>query len=435
MNFDLVKISTENVAPCQVKINIEVPQSEVKATYDQISGQVLKQAQLPGFRPGKAPKALVLKTFNERIMQEVSERVISGSYSKAFQEAGLEPAGYPTLDAGDIDINTDYSFSLKVETEPSFEVPDYKTLNLSRAEVVVEDSDVEAELDRFRESRKTYEAAEEGATAEAGDMVKVNYTGTLANGEEAAEDAATLLSAEGNWILLGEPEMLPGTATALVGVKVGDNKELTIDFPADFWGQGVAGKSADYKFEILEIQKASFPAIDDEMAKSAGAESLDALKETIKKHLESSRQYESEQELRNQLMDALIEKAGDFDVPTSQLEEEVKGETERNLRAQAQQGTEPVSTEEIEVQAKKRVQGYYLLRAIAKEEGIQVNEADIDGQLELLGTYRNFDPKLMKRKMMKDGRINGMAMDIALAKTMDQLVKLATGETEESTDK
>ena len=437
MNAENIKITKEEKGSCELTMTVEIPQSEVQGVYDGIVRQFCRHAQLPGFRAGKAPKAMVLKSFGEKIQSQLDEEVVREGYQAAFaNEDDVTPAAYPKLKSDAVDVNSDYTFTITVEIEPVIEVPDYKSINLEKKEFSVTDADVTEEMDKLCESRKKYEKADDAVASIEGDMLKVTYSSAFAEGDEPSDTERSVFKAENTWIMLSGPEMIPGTAEKLVDVKAGETVVVEVNFPEGFYVEDVVGKKATYTFEISEVHTGVIPEIDEEFAKSLGVESVEKLNESMKSHLQMGKDREEQDRLRDELVTALIGMTGDFDVPASSLKDEMDGLARNKAQQAVQSGGqfEMPTEDEMSAEAKKKLQSYYILRKIAKEEEVQVSEEELTQQIEMMAMYSQKDPKVMMKELQKDGRVQGLAMDIAMSKTMAKLVAIATGEESETAE-
>ncbi|MGL4854346.1 MAG: FKBP-type peptidyl-prolyl cis-trans isomerase, partial [Lentisphaeria bacterium] len=271
-------------------------------------------------------------------------------------------------------------------------------------------------LANLQERQKRIEKSDT-AEAKVGDMLKLSYAGTIAGEEELSN---RLLKAEESWMLVDEPEMIPGAKTILAGAKAGATIEATVNFPADFHEAELAGKTANYKFEVIEVHTSIIPEITDEFAKGLGLEDVADLKAKITDSLMHGKEQAEAGKVQEEALKAALAIAGDFDVSSSQIAEEVKTLKEDAANAEK-------SEEELFAKAKERVQSFYYLIQLAKEENVQITMQDMENRLQTMSYYSRKSPKLLQKELVKDGRINGVAMDVTLDKTIRRLADIATG--------
>ncbi len=418
MNSENITVSIERPSECEIKASVKIAQAEIKTILDAALKEFQKMATVPGFRKGKAPKAMVLKAYKANIIEEVKERATRTGYTAIFQTEDVQqPAGYPAMKQGDFSLESDFEFTISYETEPEFELGDYKSITIERPEVSVEEAELEAALADIAERQKKIEKSET-EPAKLGDMIKASYTGTIEG--EVEESAQRILKSEESWLMLNDPEMIPGIKESLVGAKAGDTVVDTVNFPADFHEASLAGKSAEYTFDVIEVHTSVLPEINDDFAKEIGLESLADLNEKIEENLLQGKKQEVEGKIQEEALKQLLALAGDFPVPPSQITEEVNS-------LKADKANAELTDEEVTAKAKERVQSFYLLVKLAKEEKIQVSQSDMDEQIQKMSYYSQKSPKLVQKKLEKEGRMNSIALDISLNKTVERLVELATG--------
>ncbi len=420
MNIDNISVSIDDTTPCQIKVSVTVPQTEIKATFDSVMKEFKKFAQIPGFRKGKAPVGMIVKAHKEQLESEVQERITKAGYEKAFSDnSELKPAGYPTLSQDKLDLNADeYTFSMVVETEPVFELDGYKDIRVESEEVVITDEAVATALDEVRGSQKKIEKAEAGVAASKGDMLKVSYEGTVEG--EVEESAQRLLKAESSWLILDNPEMLPGIAVILDGATTEESVVADVVFPADFHNDFLAGKTVSYTFDIEEIHTGVLPELNDEFAQSLQLKDLAELQEKMKERLVAQKQEEIDAQIQKEALAAVREITGDFAVSPSQLDSEFK-------ELQSNPANEDKEEAELKNDAKERVQSFYILMALAKAEEVQVTQEEILERINAMSQYSQKDPKIMQKQLVKEGKIQGIAMDITLGKTAQRLTDIAAG--------
>ncbi len=421
MNNENIIVKTENTAPCQVKASVTVPQAELKAAYDRIVKEFQGFAQIPGFRKGKAPKAMVIKAYGKNIEGEVQERVTKAGYEKVFSaNSELNPSGYPKLVQGEFSMDADYTFEMSFDVEPTLELGDYKGIKVEVEEVTVTDEEVAEAIKELQERQKRIEKADESVASKLGDMLKLSYEGTVEGGEEVEESAQRVLKAEESWLMIDDPEMIPGVKSFLVGVKAGDEVTQTVDFPADFYQTYLAGKKAEYTFKIEEVHTAILPEINDEFAVSAGLKDLAELEEKVKESLLTGKASAAQNKVQEEAVNALLEVTGDFEVSPTQVEEELKTLKERPANATKEDA-------ELREEAKKRVQGFYALVELAKAENVDVTPQEMEDRIKVMSYYSQKSPEIMQKQLAKEGRLGGVAMEITLDKTVKRLVDIATG--------
>src|SRR5580698_2733733 len=262
-----VNVTVENLAPCKKLVRIELESKDVDAAFDAMLKDFVRQASLPGFRPGKAPRDMIAKRYEKDIQDEVKKKLIPDAYRKAVDEQKIEVVGYPDIEEIQFGRGQALQFAATVETAPEFQLPDYNGIPVKRETASVTDADVERALNLLRERHINFETVDRPAAT--GDVAVVNYTGTC-DGKPVIEiaPAAKGLSEQKNfWVNLEPGAFLPGFAEQLTGVKAGDKRTVNVDFPADFVTPQLAGKKGVYEVELVEVKEKVLPALDDAFAK------------------------------------------------------------------------------------------------------------------------------------------------------------------------
>jgi trigger factor len=270
-----VNITVENLAPCKKLVRVEVDAQAVDAAFESTTKDFQKQAALPGFRPGKAPKELVLKKYEKDIQDEVKRKLIGDSYRKAIEEKKIDVLGYPDIEEIQFGRGQMLQFAATIETEPEFQLPEYKGLPLKREAKSVTDEDVARAIDLLREQQVKFEKVERELRT--GDIAVVNYAGTC-EGKPITDIAPTakgLTEQKNFWVEMQPNAFIPGFASQLIGAKAGDKRTVSVDFPADFVTKELAGKKGVFEVEIAEAKEKVLPVVDDAFAKSFDAENLE----------------------------------------------------------------------------------------------------------------------------------------------------------------
>jgi trigger factor len=282
-----MNVTVENLAPCKKLVRVEVDAAAVDAAFAAMEKNFQKEASLPGFRPGKAPIPMVVKKYDAEIKDEVKRKLIGESYRKALDEKKIEVLGYPDIEEIQFGRGQSLLFAATMETAPEFELPEYKGLPVKREAKEVTDEDVAKALDMLREQRADF-AKVDRALAN-GDIAVVNYTGT-SDGQPLSEIAPTakgLTAQQGFWVELKPDSFIPGFADQLVGAKAGEKRTVNVDFPADFVSKELAGRKGVYDVEVVEVREKTLPALDDAFAKQFEAESMDKLREGVRRDLDN----------------------------------------------------------------------------------------------------------------------------------------------------
>jgi trigger factor len=409
----LVNVNVENLAPCKKLVRVEVETEKVEETFDSVTKEFQRQANLPGFRPGKAPREIVARKFKDEIEQEVRSKLISDSYKKAIEEQKFDVIGRPDIEEIQFSRGQPLQFAATVETAPEFELPEYKGIPVKREARTVTEEDVEHALEALRQPHASYKAVDR--PAQTGDIVIVNYTGTCDGKSiiELAPEAKSLSEQKGFWIEMGGSAFIPGFAEQLMGVKAGEKRTVNVDFPPGFVAPELAGKRGSYETEVVEVREKVLPAVDETFAKNYGAENLEKLRAGVRKDLETELSFKQNRSVRNQLIRSLLNRVN-FELPESSVAHETRNVVYEIVQENAKRG---ISRNVIEQQkekiysaatqgAKERVKVDFLLQKIAEKEDIKVSQEEIAQRItHLAGLYQISPDKFLKDLQRRNGLI------------------------------
>jgi trigger factor len=379
-----VNITVENLAPCKKLLRVEVDAKAVDEVFDAVTKDYQKQAALPGFRPGKAPRDLVFRKYGADIKNEAKRKLIGDHYRKALDEKKLHVIGYPDIEEIQFDRGQNLLFAATVETAPEFNLPEYKGLPAKREIKSVTDEDVERALKLLAQQHVTFETV--ARELKPGDVAVVNYTGAC-DGKPITETAPTakgLTEKKNFWIDAAPDAFIPGFADQLLGAKAGDKRTVNVDFPADFVTKELAGKKGVFEVEIAEVKEKILPPIDDAFAKKYDAENLEKLRAGVRLDLENELKFSQEKSVRGQITRELLDRVI-FELPETAVAHETRTVVYDIVRENSQRG---VPRELIEQQkdgiyaaatrsAKERVKLSFLIQRIAEQEKIAISEDEI----------------------------------------------------------
>lgn len=428
-----LNVTRTETAPCCCEVSVEMPPERVQKIYDSVVAKLGQQVKLPGFRAGKIPRTLLLNRYEKEIKAEALEQLVSAGYRGMTEQEKLDLASSPEvvdMKKLSFELGQPFAFTVKCEYIPEIALPEYKGLHLSREAVVIGDEQVDEFISNWLQSRQSFAKVER--PAEQQDMLQVSYQAQLPEGLEVPEKAKYVVAAENTWLVLREPEMLPGVMTALVGVSAGDEKDVTLTFPADYREECLAGKSLPYHFSVKEVHGRQVPELTDELAKEAGTEGVADLRDKVKTNLQSQETRNRDQQLREQLVQALLSGL-DFPLPPTVLKQEKEGLLKEYYDQAVRAGKKPEELREMSQEMATRAEGeaaaklrrHYVLEAIAKAENITVDNREISSMVSYFARYERVSPKVMIKRMQENGQIPGLIASLTETKTVDQLVQWA----------
>ena len=403
-----MNVTVQNLAPCKKLVRVEVDADKVKAAFAEVTKDYRKHANLPGFRPGKAPEAMVVRKYEKDIQDEVKRKLISESYRSAIEEQKIDVLGQPDIEEIQFNRDQPLQFAATIETAPEFELPEYKGVAVKREVRSVSEADGDQALNLLREQRTNFKTVER--PVQTGDIAVVNYTGTCEGKPitELAPTAKGLTEQKGFWVEATSTSFIPGFAEQLMGAKAGDKRTVNVDFPADFVTRELAGKKGVYEVEVVEVKEKVLPPLDEEMAKAYGAESLDKLKEGVRRDLENELKFKERKSIRNQLVRSIMDRVN-FELPETAVAHETRNVVYDIVQENTKRG---ISRDDIEQQkdriytaaaqgAKERVKVAFLLQKIAEKEDIKVSQEEIAQRIQQLAGMYQIPPDQFVRDLKK----------------------------------
>lgn len=423
-----MNVSVENLAPCKKLVRVEVEAQQVDDTFASITKDFQRQASLPGFRPGKAPRDMVLRKYEKDISDEVKRKLISDSYRKALDEKKLDVVGYPDIEEIQFGRGQTLQFAATIETAPEFELPEYKGLEVKKENRSVTDADVEKAIEALRQQQVSFKTVERPAAN--GDIAVVNYTGT-SDGKPITDVAPTakgLTEQKNFWVEMEPKSFIPGFADQLLGAKAGDKRTVNVDFPADFVTPQLQGKKGVYEVEVAEVKEKVLPAVDDAFAKSFGADDAQKLREGVRRDLENELNYSQNRNVRNQLISALMSKVS-FDLPESAVQNQTRSIVYDLVRENQKRGVprELIEQEKdriysaAEQNAKERVKVSFLLQKIAEKENIKVSQEEVGRRAQMIAAMNQIPFEKFVKDLQKRNGVTELYDQLAGEKVLDFL--------------
>lgn len=432
-----VKTQTEELADSRVRVQVEVGSEAIEREVASAAGEIGRDMKVPGFRKGKVPPQVVLQQVGrEAVLDEAVRRALPGWYEDAIQDAGIATVGSPNLDMSDLpEKGAPLAFTFEVGVRPPAELGDYEGVEVGRREAEVPEEDVQAELDRLRESLASLETVEREAADK--DYVVIDFEGFVDDEPFEGGDARGFL------LELGSGRLIPGFEEQLEGAKSGDEREVKVTFPDEYQAEHLAGKEALFKVSVKEVKEKRLPELDDDLAIEAGGfDSLDELKDDVRTRLRQAHEDQIEQEYREAAVDAVAAQAT-IDVPHELVHakaHEMWHVTARRLQAQGLNPeqylqitgkTEEELVTESEPDAERALRREAALAAVVEAEGIEVSDDEMLDTLRRASTQpgeKEPSEKALRRsleKARKRGTDDALREDIAMRKAVDLIVERA----------
>ncbi|WP_432371097.1 trigger factor [Staphylococcus chromogenes] len=410
-------------------LQVTVPAEEVDKALDQAFKKVVKQINVPGFRKGKVPRPIFEQRFGvEALYQDAVDILLPKAYSNAVEEAGINPVDQPEIEVTQIEKGKEFKFDATVTVEPEVELGDYKGLEIEKQDTELKDEEVETTINQRLEAMADMVIKEDGKV-EDGDTVNLDFDGYV-DGEQFEGGQA-----DGYDLEIGSGMFIPGFEEQLVGLKVGEEKDVEVTFPEEYHAEELAGKPATFKTKINEIKTKEVPELDDELANELDSEAntVDEYKENLRKQLAESKATEAE----NVQKEEAITKATDnakVDIPDAMIKTEedrmlqefaqrlqqqglnletyfqISGQSEEDLRGQMKEDAE------------QRVKTNLTLAAIADAENIEASDEDVEKELETMSSQFGISVDDIKSTL---GNTDIVKNDVRVKKVIDLLVNEA----------
>jgi trigger factor len=415
-----LKVEYVEETPVRKSLSFEIEPETLAAELQTRAQEHARKLKLPGFRPGKVPLGVVLSRFKDELSHEAAEAIINRVVPEEIRGRGLSPIASPEILDLKLDPEHPFTFRAVFETLPLIELPDYRGLEVRSRTPQVSDDDVAKELARLQEKAGRFEPVEGRAVRES-DYALMDVV--WRDGAKGAEKRQ-----EGAMLHVGSDEHHPDLNAALIGMTPGEKRSVTIAYAADAPPE-LAGKSIDYSLALKAIKLHVLPALDDELAKDVGEfDSLAALREAIRKRLETQAQADVDRELRDALVDALLAKCS-FEVPETLVEQHMTARTENAARGLALQGVDPTKlgvdwrkyrTEQREA-SRRAAMAEIVLGEIAQREGLDALADELEGELARMAAGSGVARETLRRRMQESGDLTALRARIRTQKTLDLL--------------
>ncbi|MDQ6911745.1 MAG: trigger factor [Verrucomicrobiota bacterium] len=426
-----MKVEVEQQPQSVATLRIELPPDEVRKEWDAIAQNYARYARIPGYRTGKAPKPVIEKKFRKEIQDEVTKKLVSKSYHEAVAQQQLRVVSLTNLE--DVEFGEDHSmrFRATVVTAPEFELPDYKSIAVEVPSADVKEEEVDAALERLREQSADFVDAPDRELAME-DFAVLDFEGAvdgIAIAELVPQASKNLQGGKKFWLRVAPGNFLPNFCEQLVGMKRGDTRSVQVEFPAEFQVPELAGKKADYAVTLNEIKDKVLPELNDAFAaKLMPEKTLADLRREMEHNLEHEKEHEVERAKESGIIRFLHERIS-FDLPPSLLKNEtrralnelVHRNRERGVPDEMLKGKEKELIEGAGGLAAHRLKTNFILHRIAEKEKIKVTREEIDERIREQAKQYNVSVDKIRKELEEHDRIDGLAEEILLGKTLDLL--------------
>jgi len=406
-------------------LELSAEPKEVLAEIDSIAKEIGKNAKLPGFRPGKAPVSIVKKYYQDEIKDAFVRTFLARQVGQILKDEGIEILSEPIVEELELDLNSGkFKATVLLEVKPKIDLSkeDYTGIKVKKRTRKIEDKDVEKVVEGLRNQLAVWKEVDR--EAKEGDLVEIEYE-TFVEGEEKPHKGAVS-------VVLGQSQLWPEVEKEVLGKKSGEEGEVEFTAGEDksVYGE-VSGKKVKVKFKVKAVKEKELPQVSDEFAKKLGFESVEEMKKKIREDLEVAEETREQEEIEEQIVDALLEKV-DVPVPPSLLQLEIRAQAENQARRMAQMGfnVSQISPEAlfemVKPSAEKTVKVKLLLEKVAELEGIEVSDEEVEEEIERIAESLFGGDYVAARKSLEERNLIPLIReDIRRQKALDRLIELA----------
>jgi trigger factor len=414
-----MQVSVESISKLERRMQVQVPAERVSQEITARLKKLSRTARLNGFRPGKAPLTVIRQQFGVQVHREVIGELLQSSFAEAVTERQLSPAGNPRIEPQSIGEGQDLKYVATFEVFPEVALQPIESLELERVTAEVAESDVDAMIERLRKQQLKYIGVDRAAVL--GDKVTIDFLGKIDGAEFAGGKGENIP------IVLGEGRMLPELERGLVGAVPGENRDISVNFPADYRATELAGKLAVFSTQVRTVEEPKLPEIDEEFCKTFGVAEGGIPK--LREDVAANMRRELEQNLRNRNKTVVMEKlyqANPIDVPNSLLETQIR---DMQVEAMRRAGTKDVAQapprEPLVEPARRRVALGLIINDVIRREKLELDPKRADERLdEMVGAYG--DPAALKRAYQQNPDAMRQVESLALEdQVVDWILKRA----------
>jgi trigger factor len=434
-------VTVENAGPARRKLTIELPESRIKEKFNSDFDELKQEAQLPGFRKGKAPARLLERRFGDALRKQVKGELLNEAFSQAVENEGLQVLGEPDIDTDNIELpdSGPLTFTCEVDIRPEFELPDLSQIEVTKQSAAVADADIDSEIENYRERFGDMQPIE-NAEVQEGDFIQADVH--ILAGEDAGEDAEVLEHHPGAYVLVnGEQMDYKGHVAGIVvedmgkrlpGKTVGDIERISMTGPESHENEKIQSQPITLTLRIDQVQRVE-PASVETVAEQAGVESADELRERVKEMLESRKQREQQQDAHRQVTEQLRERV-EMELPESLTEQQTEQMLQRKQMQALYSGQSPEDAQqqseearaETEQEAKNEIKDHFIIDKAASELGVEVGENEVNQQIYMQAMQSGERPEKMRKQMEERGELQQLYMQLRETKTLDKILEQAT---------
>jgi trigger factor len=402
-----VQTSAESQAVRELRV--EVDAERVRRATERAYRDLARKVRVRGFRPGKAPRSVLERLYGAVLAEDLERSLVAETLPEAMESAGLLPVSEPSIEASAPEEGKPFHYTARLEVKPEIELPDLRGLAARRPQVEVSDEEVATQLEKLRQQNASLVEEPEDAQVARGHVVTVNFEGQLegrpfegGSGREAKLE-------------IGSDRSLPEFEEQLVGANAGVQREIRVRYPEDYPKPELAGRVVDFSVQVVSVQRREIPQLDDEFAKDVGDfESLEALRQRVRQDLLAAHEREARAVLRRTLLDALLERVT-LEVPPGVVERRLRRRLEAARQELGDELPQPALhsqltrwQEEWRPLAEREIREEWVLEAVARQQGLSVNDQEVDRRLTELAEQQGISPARLRKAYAGAGVLDAL---------------------------
>jgi len=403
-----MKVELTDISECKKSLDFEVPQDVVDHEIGHIAQEFARKAKVPGFRPGKAPVAVIKTRYKEEIVSEVMQHILPRSFSEAVKERNLDLVADPSFENIDYTIGAPLKFRAVFEVYPHLNVSNYTGIPAQEATVSVDDSEIETTLKKLQEDMSELTPVDDDRPIRESDFAEISFQGIIRGSEEEP------IAADKAVVEIGGASTLKEFTENLLGAKQNDEKKFSVTYDSNYPEKRLAGKTVDYQVKVEALKEKKIPELNDEFAQSIGDyKSIEDLRSKVRGDMEKHKREHANEELREKLL-LWLEENNTFEVPDALVDRQIQTRMQRMVRELSRQGVNPQRLdvdwgkirEDQRKQSIRDVRGSLILQFVAEKEKLEVLDEELDAEIERIATDASKPVEKIRAVL---GRESGMA--------------------------
>ena len=426
MSFKVEQLEEKNMVKLVIEASAEEFEAGLNAAYNKNKNKI----SVPGFRKGKAPRKMIEQLYGSQIFfEDAANEIIPDAYADAAKESGLDIVSQPKVSIEQLEAGKPFIFAAEVAVRPEVELGEYKGVEVTKADAEVTDADVEEELKKVQDQNSRTVSVEDRAVKD-GDMTVIDFEGFIDG--EAFEGG----KGENYPLTIGSHSFIDTFEEQMIGMNIGEEKELNVTFPEDYHAENLKCKPATFKVTVKEIKEKQLPELDDDFAQDVSDfDTLAEYKDDLKKKIAERKESEAKAKKESEAIEKVVE-AAKMDIPQAMIDTQVNRMLEDFAMRLQQQGlsveqyfqytgmTADKIMEEMKPEAVKRIKNSLVLEAVAKAENIEVSEEEFEAELQKMADMYKMEIEKIK-EFMQDAEAKQMKDDIAIQKAVELIVSSA----------